>query len=298
MAKRSKLEKAQVRTPFLITLSIIIAIYCISLIIPLAWSVMSSMKSDFDFSMYPFEILPLNEWKFDNIITAFQRLEVEITTSRGTEYVGMVNMLIYSLAYAIGVSFISNFTRSMCAYVVARYRSLGWTRHIHTLVIVLLTVAFPGNIAVTIQFYKTMNMYNNLFMCIALSISTTGANFLYLYAAYSSLSHEYAESAEIDGANQFVIMFKVMMPMVKNIFIAVFILDFIAHWNDYNPSLLYLPNYPMLSYGLYRFQRMNPAPDVPLQLATSTLVIIPTLTLFIIFRDKIMSNLSIGGLKG
>ena len=77
MAKRSKLEKAQVRTPFLITLSIIIAIYCISLIIPLAWSVMSSMKSDFDFSMYPFEILPLNEWKFDNIITAFQRLEVE-----------------------------------------------------------------------------------------------------------------------------------------------------------------------------------------------------------------------------
>ena len=130
------------------------------------------------------------------------------------------------------------------------------------------------------------------------ALTFSGPHFLYLYAAYSSLSKEYAESAEIDGANQAVIMFKIMMPMVKNIFIAVFILEFIGHWNDYNPSLLYLPNYPMLTYGLYRFQHHNPQPDIPIRLAASTLVMLPTLILFVIFRNHIMSNLSIGGLKG
>jgi multiple sugar transport system permease protein len=260
---------------------------------------MSSLKSDFAFSMYPFKIQPLSEWQFINYSKAFLEAEVEISVNGGTEYVGFVNMLLYSLIYSIGVAFLSNFTRSMCAYVVARYRHLKWTNAIHVLVIVLLTVAFPGNLAVTIAFYKMMNMYNNIFLCVALSaFSFSGPHFLYMYAAYSSLSREYAESAEIDGANQATIMFKIMMPMVKNIFIAIFILDFIALWNDYNPSLLYLPNYPMLSYALYRFQHHIPAPDIPVRLAASTIVIMPTLLLFILFRNQIMSNLSIGGLKG
>ncbi len=299
MAKRSKLEKASVRTPFLIILSIIIGIYCLSLVVTLLWSVMSSFKSDFDFSMAPFEIQSPSEWQFVNYSKAFLEAEVEIFVDGGTEYVGFVNMLLYSLIYSAGIAFLANLSRSMCAYVVARYKHLKWTNGIHVLVIVLLTVAFPGNLAVTIAFYKMMNMYNNMFMCIVLSaLSFTGPNFLYLYAAYSSISREYAESAEIDGANQATIMFKIMMPMVKNIFIAVFILEFIAHWNDYNPSLLYLPNYPMLTYALYRFQHHTPAPDIPVRLAASTIVIIPTLLLFVVFRNQIMSNLSIGGLKG
>ncbi|MBE5736999.1 MAG: carbohydrate ABC transporter permease [Clostridiales bacterium] len=299
MAKRTKLEKASVRTPFLIILSIIIGIYCLSLVIALLWSVLSSLKSDFAFSMYPFKIQPLSEWQFINYSRAFLEAEVEISVNGGTEYVGFVNMLLYSLIYSIGVAFLSNFTRSMCAYVVARYRHLRWTNAIHVLVIVLLTVAFPGNLAVTIAFYKMMNMYNNIFLCVVVSaFSFSGPHFLYMYAAFSSLSKEYAESAEIDGANQATVMFKIMMPMVKNIFIAVFILDFIALWNDYNPSLLYLPNYPMLSYALFRFQHHTPAPDIPVRLAASTIVIMPTLLLFILFRNQIMSNLSIGGLKG
>jgi multiple sugar transport system permease protein len=299
MAKRTKLEHAKVRTPLLIILSIIIGIYCISLIATLAWMVMSSLKSDFDFSMFPFALRGPADWEFVNYVRAFLEAEVEITVERGTEYVGFFNMLLYSLGYSLGVAFLSNFSRSMCAYVVARYKHLGWTNWIHVLVIVLLTVAFPGNIAVTIAFYKTMGMYNNILLCIALSaLSFSGPHFLYMYAAYSSLSREYAESAEIDGANQAVVMFKIMMPMVRNIFIAIFVLDFIAVWNDYNPSLLYLPQYPMLTYSLYRFQHHTPAPDIPIRLAASTIVMTPTLILFIVFRDKIMSNLSIGGLKG
>ena len=278
MAKRTKLEKANIRTPFLIILSIIIGIYCLSLIATLLWSIMSSLKTDFDFSMYPFVLREPSEWQFVNYVKAFLEAEVEITVKNGTEYVGFVNMLIYSLAYSVGVAFLSNFSRSMCAYVVARYKHLKWTNAIHVLVIVLLTVAFPGNLAVTIAFYKTMNMYNNIFLCIALSaFSFSGPHFLYMYAAYSSLSREYAESAEIDGANQATIMFKIMMPMVKNIFIAIFVLDFIALWNDYNPSLLYLPQYPMLTYSLYRFQHSIPAPDIPIRLAASTIVMTPTL---------------------
>jgi len=88
--------------------------------------------------------------------------------------------------------------------------------------------------------------------------------------------------------------------MVKNIFIALFMLDFIASWNDYSVSLVYLPSYPMVAYGLYVYNMDtgNASSGVPLKLAGSALVILPTLTIFIVFRNKIVSNLSIGGLKG
>lgn len=299
MAKRTKLERTQVLTPFLIVLSVIIGIYCISLLLPLGWALFSSLREDMFFVSSPFKLEDIETIIFTNYTEMFSGLPVEVTSIYGDTYkVTFIGMLCNSLLYSVGVSFLANFSRSMVAYVCARYKHLRWPGIIHALVIVLMTVAFPGNIAVAIQFYKMVGMYNNLFVCVALSaLSFGGAHFLYLYAAYSSLSREYAESAEIDGANQLTVMFKIMMPMVKNIFIAVFILEFIAHWNDYTPSQLYLNAYPMLTYGLYLFKNYESRP-IPIQFAGCMVVMLPTLILFVIFRNQIMSNLSIGGLKG
>ena len=212
--------------------------------------------------------------------------------------IGLLAMLFYSIIYSVGVSLVSNVSRSMCAYVCARYSHLKLTKFVYGLVIVLMTISFPSNLAVTIKFFKLVGIYDNLFMTIITSITFGGGHFLYFYAAYVGLSKEYSEAASIDGANQFQVMFKVMMPMCKNIFIALFMLEFIAHWNDYTPNVVFLRSYPMLAYALYHFRLKTPQPSIPLQLSSSTLVIIPTLAIFIAFKDKIMSNLTIGGLKG
>lgn len=292
MKTTNSIEKAQRRSPFMIVATVIIGAYCLTLVFALAWAIFSAFKYNWDFNNDKFG-WPENGFTFENFVKIFTTLSVSVDTRA----VSILEMFAYSLIYGVGVSFVANFSRSMCAYVAVKYRHLGWTKILHTLVIILMTIAFPGNLAVTIKFYRMTNLYNNLFGCILMSFSFTGANFLYFYAAYQGVSNEYAEAAQIDGANQFTVMLQIIMPMIKNIFIALFMLDFIAHWNDYTPSMVYLPRYPMVAYGLYRFKNVE-RPNAVEIFASVSVIVLPTLALFIIFKDKIVSNLSIGGLKG
>lgn len=298
MKRLSKLERNKKLTPFAITATILLTLYSFLLIFPLLWAVFSSLKLQIDFINTVFA-WPKFGFQWGNWIKAFVEIEVPVLSSSGSRNVQLYEMFFYSLVYAVSTGLIGVFSRSACAYVAAKYKHLKWTAFVHTLVIILMIVSFPSNLAVSIKFYKITGLYNNFIMCCVMSFGFTGANFLYFYAAYCGVSSEYAEAAEIDGANQLTIMLKIMMPMVKNIFIALFMLDFIAVWNNYQTSLVYLPRYPMVAYGLYIYQNATGGSSgVPLKLAGCALVIIPTLTIFIIFRNKIVSNLSIGGLKG
>ena len=298
MKKLSKLERAKRTTPFLIGATIFIALYSLTLILPLIWAVFSSLKVSIDFQNTVFA-WPKYGFHLENWYNAFFEIELNVMTAKGPRDVYLLEMFGYSIIYSVGTAFIACFSRSACAYVVAKYRHLGWTKLVHTLVIILMIISFPSNLAITIKFYKLIGLYNNFIGCIIMSFGFNGSHFLYFYAAYCGVSSEYAEAAEIDGANQLTIMLRIMMPMVKNIFMGLFILNFIAVWNDYSPSLVFLPSYPMVAYGLYAYQfKTQGANSVPLKLAGCTLVILPTLALFVIFKDKIVSNLSIGGLKG
>jgi len=301
MKKKSILERNKKLTPFAILATLFLTIYSLLLVLPLFWAVFSSLKLQIDFIETVFA-WPKYGFKFENWLEAFTKISITVKSASsvtGTRPVQLIEMFFYSLVYSVCTGFIGVFSRSACAYVVAKYRHLKWTTLIHSLVIVLMIVSFPSNLATSIKFSKITGLYNNFIGRCIMSFGFTGTHFLYFYAAYRGLSREYAEAAEIDGASQLTVMLKVMMPMVKNIFIALFMLDFIASWNDYSVSLIYLPSYPMVAYGLYVYNMTTGgASGIPLKLAGCSLVIIPTLTLFIIFRNKIVSNLSIGGLKG
>ncbi len=299
--KKSKLEKRQRRTIFLIIMAVILSVYSISLLFPLGWSILSACKGNNDFESSPFALsFKFDGFSlFDNLVFLFNEFTLDYTAVDGTTMnAGILNMLYNSIFYCLGVALVANGTRALCAYVCARYRHIKFTKYIYSLVIVLMTISFPSNLAVTIKYYQLVGIYNNMYLAVLLSISFSGGNFLFLYAAFVGLSKEYSEAAQVDGANQFTVMLRVMMPMVKNIFFALVMLEFIAHWNDYQPNVVYLRAYPMISYGLYVFKTQATGVDSPIMFTSSFVVIIPTLVIFIIFRNKIMSNLSIGGLKG
>lgn len=302
MKKKSILEKNKKLTPFAILATIFLTLYSLALVLPLFWAVFSSLKLQIDFIDTVFA-WPKYGFKWENWVKAFTNISITVPSASsrvGTRKVQLLEMFLYSLVYSVCTGFIGVFSRSACAYVVAKYKHLRWTGLVHSLVIILMIISFPSNLAISIKFSKLVGLYNNFLGRCLMSFGFTGTSFLYFYAAYCGLSREYAEAAEIDGASQLMVMLRVMMPMVKNIFIALFMLDFIASWNDYSVSLVYLPSYPMVAYGLYVYNMDtgNASSGVPLKLAGSALVIIPTLTIFIVFRNKIVSNLSIGGLKG
>ena len=126
-----------------------------------------------------------------------------------------------------------------------------------------------------------------------------GMYYLVFCAVIQGLSGEYSEAAELDGASEFAIMVKIIFPLVMPTFFTIFLIRFIESWNDYNYIILYLKSYPTLSYGVYKMsiEKVKGMDHATMRIASSMLVAIPILTLFIIFRKKIMGNVTMGGVK-
>ena len=93
----------------------------------------------------------------------------------------------------------------------------------------------------------------------------------------------------------------IMLPMAVPTFFALTLMQFITYWNDWQASMIYFPSTPTVAYALYTFQfpgAGNKTTGVPYIMSACILVAIPILILFVIFRNKIMGSVSIGGLKG
>ena len=89
--------------------------------------------------------------------------------------------------------------------------------------------------------------------------------------------------------------------MAINAVLTVILLYFINYWNDYQTPLLYLPSMPTASYGLFLYNNRGGenAPFTTHKLASSMLVMVPTLIIFLAFQNRLIGKISLsGGVKG
>jgi len=154
-----------------------------------------------------------------------------------------------------------------------------------------------GSLPSEIKMMHNLGLYDSLLGVYIMKGGFTGMDFLVFYAAFKSVPNTYMEAAEIDGAGHFRVMFTIMIPLIKNVCIALYITTFIAMWNDYYTQMLYLPSMPGFAYGLYRYTAAN-AGDPPGYMAIALMISIPIIIVFICFRNKVMGNIAIGGIKG
>jgi ABC-type glycerol-3-phosphate transport system permease component len=108
------------------------------------------------------------------------------------------------------------------------------------------------------------------------------------------------EAAYIDGASEWKVLLSIMLPLVKTIFLSIMIIHFVDIWNDYQTVLLYLPSHPTIALSVYRratsVQALSAGTEI--KMASCLIMVIPTITIFAIFKDRLMGNLSMGGIKG
>ena len=129
-------------------------------------------------------------------------------------------------------------------------------------------------------------------------LSGIGVNYMYFHAFFQNVSNTYAEAAQIDGAGDYTIFFRIMLPQALPMFGAIFLLIWMAEWNNYSSAVLYLNKLPTLSAGIYLFQTeaTNMARFDILYMAYFV-TCIPPLLIFIFFNNVLMSNISLGGIK-
>ena len=128
-----------------------------------------------------------------------------------------------------------------------------------------------------------------------------GMYFLVFYAYFKGLPDTYAEAAEIDGASQFRVLVMIIMPLAIKIMSTVFMILFVQLWNDYRTALIYMPTHPTLAYAVYHvaiYTNKGAFATIPAKTASCITLAVPILILFIFFKDKIMGNVTLGGIKG
>lgn len=283
-----------------IIIFLVLALYCASLLFLIVWMLYASFKSAVDYALNTFG-LP-NEWVIENYTEVFRLLKVKVSTSRGIVEYNMLDMAVFSVVRSAGTSLIMVFTQTCVAYILSKYKFFG-NKFIYTLGIVVMIIPIVGNLPSAMLVRKSLGIYDNLALHILTSPSVIfGLHFLILYGAFKSISWSYAEAAFIDGAGHYSVMFRIILPMMIPTCVALFVLDFLSSWNDYMTHLVWLPSYPNLAYGMYRFQYDatggNSSVTTPMILAGFTIVMIPTVALYGGLQGIIMRQLNVGGLKG
>ena len=291
-----KTEKKNFLTPFAIIGLVCLIIYSVSLIFPLGWSFLASLQDPEYFKEGTLGIT--SHIRILNYLDVLSLLKADMTVADGTAEAGVLMMLINSLWYSVGTALISTTVSFLVGYVVARFR-FKFCEIIYTVVILQMIIPTVGTLPSEIQLSQDLQLYNTVYGVFFMKSYVTGLYFLAFYAALKVIPKDYAEAAYLDGAGNFRVMTRIMLPMASGVFTTVLLLNFITFWNDYQTPLIYMPSFPTLGEGIWYFSLgyIDGSSNIPIRLAACMIMAVPLIAIFFIFQKKLMGNVSLGGLK-
>jgi len=280
--RRTIWEKMFFGVMFLVLLTWAALVICM-----LAWSVISSLKTNLEYVNSPLGLPAVLQ--FQNYAIAMEKLSVS--------GVGFVGMLWNSLWRSVGSTLLSVTMVCITGYIFAQYEFKG-KEFIFSVVIFTMIIPIYGSFAAHYKLTYDMGLENS-YLYLIKSLGGLGGNMLLTYGYFKGVPRELREAIYVDGGSDYTAFFKVYFPLARNVFIALALLGFIGHWNDYETALLYFDKMPDLALGLFNFKmEIEYVANNPAFFAGALIVMSPVVILFIFASDKIMGQLYSGGLKG
>jgi multiple sugar transport system permease protein len=111
---------------------------------------------------------------------------------------------------------------------------------------------------------------------------------------------DYDDAARIDGAGFLKTWWLIIVPMSRPVLVAVAILSFMYHWNDYMGPLIYLnsTNKLPLSVGLASFQAAYGGTPWHLMMGGSLIAVAPLIVIFFALNRYFIQGVVVSGIKG
>lgn len=163
------------------------------------------------------------DWTLDG----YQRVLADDSILRG-----FLNSIFYSLTFSILTVVITMLT----AYPLSKKGLVG-KGPIMTFFII--TMFFGGGLVPTYLLIRDLNMLNTVWAIIV--PGAVNVFFIILAKTYfQNIPSELTEAAIIDGANEYQILFTIMLPLAKPIIFVLFLYAFVGQWNAYFEAMIYL----------------------------------------------------------
>jgi len=280
-----KIRKKKVRTLFIVV-SVILLIYALTMLMPIYFVVVNSLKKPSQFYENP--------WNISLVLYVANYIRV-LNLSVGEVSIGQ--MYINSIIYTASAMIISATATTVTAYTVARFDFRGKDLLV-SIGIGAMLIPDLGSRSVVYKMYVDLHMIDTWFILFQYAMPF-GMMFLITYTMFRTTSKTYAEAAKMDGASEFRIFLQIMVPMAKGTIGMMMVMNAIAAWNDYYTPYMYLPSLKTLALGIQELseQAQNNSNFTELY-AAMVMAILPIVIVFVIMRDTIIDNAVAGGLKG
>ncbi len=282
ITRRSRLFRNQNLLKYLF-----LSIIGIPAIFPFWWMVISGFKREIEVLAYPPTLIPI-EWHWINFINVFKFQPF------AREY---GNSIYISCLVTIGTLIVS----SLAGYSFSRIRFRGSSV---IFLILLGGLMLPTEVTLlpNFMFMKSLNLYNTHIPLIILPIfGSQGilATFM-MRQFFLSLPSEIEDAARVDGLSRFGVYWKIALPLAKSPIAAVSILTFLTSWNSFLEPLIYLEsrNLYTLPLAIRSFIDDSGNHIWNLQLAATTLSVLPVLLLFIFAQKQVVESFLYSGTKG
>lgn len=251
------------------------------MILPFIWMVLSSLKTDAEILKIPPTIWP-ETFTLDNFTKLFTEMDFAIY---------LKNTLII-----VFFSFFGLFLNAMAGYGFAKFK-FKWKNKLFYLV--LATMMIPGQVTM-IPVYLLLNAagLTNTMTGIVLP-GLVGAFGIFLFRQFmSTISDDLLEAARLDGASEFYIFWRIVIPISRPVLAVQGILTFIAGWNSFLWPLIIANDekFYTLSVGLQLLKGQYGS-NYALQMAGATFMVIPIILIFMTFQKYILKGFNVSGMK-
>ena len=253
-------------------------------LLPLYWMANSALKNIDELSAFPPTLYP-HVPAFENFV-------------RAVTYIPFGTFLLNSVILTTGVAVGAAISNPLIAYGFSRIKWPG-RDFVFGIVLASIFLPFPVLIVALFDIFAKLHWIDT-FLPIIVPAFFGNPFFIFLMRQFFlGLPNEISEQARIDGANEFQVFIRIIMPLAKPAVAVVIIFAAVQAWGEFLTPLLFLQDeskYP-LSIGL-QFYRQEHDVAYNLLMAASTLIVLPVVALFLAFQRFFIEGITVGAVKG
>ena len=206
--------------------------------------------------------------------------------------------LMNSIFVSLMVTFLSVIFSSMAGYILSKknFKGKRALNEINTI-----AMMFVGAAVVIPRFLiiSSVGIVNTIFAHIVPLLAIPVGLFL-VKQFIDDVPNELIEAAKLDGAGDFYIYTKIILPLVKPALVTVAILAFQSAWNNTETSNLYVNNEELQTFAYYLSTLSNSSNSVSgagVSAASALILFLPNLIIFIVLQAQVMDTMARSGIK-
>jgi ABC-type glycerol-3-phosphate transport system permease component len=264
-------------------LYLLLAAFAVAFLLPFYWMAISALRPQEEFFQIPIPLFP-NPLTLDDFRLLFER------SLFGR---GLLNSAFLSIVSVTLQVFFS----SLAGYTFAKLqfpgRNLLFTLMLATMMVPWMVVIIPNYIIMA-----HLGWVDTYWPLIIPGVANAFGIF-WMRQYCQSIPSELLDAARIDGANEFMIYWRIVVPLIQPALASLAIFVFLSTWNDFLNPLVFLRNPDLFTVQLWLsvVSRQGNIGQPAVVMAGSVLSSIPILLLFIFMQRRFVAGLTAGSLK-